>query len=162
MRGGEKQHSFNTTNLIVHLKSRHPELHQEFLKSKEEKARAPAKTSLQPLLQSFNKAKAFNSDHPKVKEIDKKIIKFIALNNQPFSVVKDAGFHWLMMHQEPRYAIPSRRFFSDVALPELQCSVSSHIVKLLGNAAHISFTPDIWTSGVGPVITLSLTAHWID
>ncbi len=137
MRGGEKQHSFNTTNLIVHLKSRHPEQQGEFLKRKEEKAPAPApaKTSQQPLLQSFNKAKAFNSDHPKVKEINKKIIEFIALDNQPFSVVEDAGFRRLMMHLEPRYAIPSRRFFSDVALPELQRSVSSHVEKLLERAA---------------------------
>ncbi|XP_051811092.1 zinc finger BED domain-containing protein 4-like [Acanthochromis polyacanthus] len=162
MRGVEKQHSFNTTNLIVHLKSRHPELHREFLKSKEEKAPAPAKTSMQPLLRSFNKAKAFNSDHPKVKEINKKIIEFIALDNQPFSVVEDAGFRRLMMHLEPRYAMPSRRFFSDVALPELQCSVSNHVEKLLANAAHISFTSDIWTSSVSPVSMLSLTAQWID
>ncbi|KAJ7995692.1 hypothetical protein DPEC_G00247210 [Dallia pectoralis] len=48
MRGGVKQHSFNTTNMITHLKSRHPEQHQDFMKSKKEKT--PAKTHKLPLL----------------------------------------------------------------------------------------------------------------
>lgn len=160
MRGGVKQQSFNTTNMITHLKSRHPEQHQDFLKSKTEKM--PAKTHQQPLLQSFDKARKYSSDHPKVKDLNDKIIEFIALDNQPFSVVEDVGFRRLMMHLEPRYAMPSRRYFSDVALPELQSVVASQIEKLLAGACHISFTTDIWTSSVSPVSMLSLTAQWID
>ncbi|ROL47291.1 Zinc finger BED domain-containing protein 4 [Anabarilius grahami] len=146
--------------MITHLKSRHPEQHQEFLKSKKEKM--PAKTHQQPLLQSFDKARKYSSDHPKVKDLNDKIIEFIALDNQPFSVVEDVGFRRLMMHLEPRYAMPSRRYFSDVALPELQSVVASQIEKLLAGACHISFTTDIWTSSVSPVSMLSLTAQWID
>lgn len=122
----------------------------------------PAKTHQQPLLQSFDKARKYSSDHPKVKDLNDKIIEFIALDNQPFSVVEDVGFRRLMMHLEPRYAMPSRRYFSDVALPELQSVVASQIEKLLAGACHISFTTDIWTSSVSPVSMLSLTAQWID
>ncbi|XP_067252965.1 zinc finger BED domain-containing protein 4-like [Chanodichthys erythropterus] len=122
----------------------------------------PAKTNQQPLLQSFDKARKYSSDHPKVKDLNDKIIEFIALDNQLFSVVEDVGFRRLMMHLEPRYAMPSRRYFSDVALPELQSVVASQIEKLLAGACHISFTTDIWTSSVSPVSMLSLTAQWID
>lgn len=115
MRGGAKRHSFNTTNLIMHLKSHHPEHHEEFLKSKQEKT-PPAKTCQQPLLQSFDKATKYSSDHPKVKALNNKIMEFIALDNQPFSVVEDVGFSRLMMYLEPRYAMPSRRYFSDVTV----------------------------------------------
>lgn len=89
-------------------------------------------------------------------------MEFIALDNQPFSVVEDVGFSRLMMYLELRYAMPSRRNFSAVALPELQSVVASHIEKLLAGASHISFTTDIWTSSVSPVSILSLTVQWID
>ncbi len=56
----------------------------------------------------------------------------------------------------------SRRYFSDVALPELYSVVYVHIEKLLADATSVSFTIDIWTSSVSPVSVLSLTAHWID
>lgn len=58
--------------------------------------------------------------------------------------------------------MPSRHYFSDVALPELQSVVSKHIEKLLTDVTHISFTTNIWTSSVSPVSMLSLTAQWID
>jgi len=64
-RGDAKQHLFNTTNMITHLKSHHPEQHQDFLKSKNGKT--------QPLLQSFDKARKYSSNHPKVKKINKTI-----------------------------------------------------------------------------------------
>ena len=97
-----------------------------------------------------------------MKALNKKIIEFIALDNQPFSVVEDVGFSRLLMHLEPRYVMPSRRYFSDVALPELQSAVSNYVEKLLTDATHISFTTDIWTSSVSPVSMLSLTAQWFD
>ncbi|KAL1278883.1 hypothetical protein QQF64_025556 [Cirrhinus molitorella] len=86
----------------------------------------------------------------------------IALDNQPFSVVEDEGFRRLINYLEPRYALPSRRYFSDVALPELYSVVYVHIEKILADATSVSFTTDIWTSSVSPVSMLSLTAHWID
>lgn len=42
------------------------------------------------------------------------------------TVVQDVGFHTLIKHVEPRYALPSRRHFSDVCLPELWCRCNSH------------------------------------
>ena len=48
-----------------------------------------------------------------MKSINTKIMEFIALDNQPCSVVDDVGFRRLV---ERRYTLPSRRYLSDVAL----------------------------------------------
>ena len=45
MRGGVKTHSFNTTNLITHLKSHHPGQYEKFVKIKQEKETLVKKSS---------------------------------------------------------------------------------------------------------------------
>lgn len=59
--------------------------------------------------------------------------------------------------------MPSRRYFSDIALPELFGQVSRHTRSLLNaNVKTLSFTTDIWTSDVSLMSMLCLTAQWID
>ena len=82
-------------------------------------------------------------------------MEFIAIDNQPFSVVDDFGFRRLVEHW---YTLISRRYFSDVALPEFHSIVETHIHELLAmGVTAISFTADIWTSNVSPVSMQSLT-----
>lgn len=55
MRGGVRRHSFNTTNLMKHLKSHHPQDQEEVLKSNiEQEKMAPAK-ACQQLLRHFKR-----------------------------------------------------------------------------------------------------------
>ena len=152
--------------MIHHLKSKHPGRHADY-----ERDTAAAATKRKVCLPSshtpsvadvFQKAKKFASDGAKAKGITTKIMEFIALDDQPFSVVEDVGFRRLMEHVEPRYTVPSRRYFSDVFLPEIY-NVSTHVHKLLAtDISNFSFTKDIWSSDVSPTSMLSLTAQWID
>ncbi|XP_061128956.1 zinc finger BED domain-containing protein 4-like [Syngnathus typhle] len=90
-------------------------------------------------------------------------MEFIALDDQPFSIVEDVGFRRLIEHIEPRYAMPSRRHFSGVCLPELFNIVATHVHELLASdITAISFTTDIWSSDVSLTSMLSLTAQWMD
>jgi hypothetical protein len=60
---------------------------------------------------------------------------------------------------EPRYTLPSRRYFSDVALPELHSIVETHIHELLAmGVTAISLTTDIWASDVSLMSITSVTA----
>lgn len=73
-------------------------------------------------------------------------MEFIALDDQPFSVVEEVGFRSLMKFNEPRYLLPSRRHFAEVCLPEIHNIVATHIHELLArDNATISFTTDIWS-----------------
>lgn len=164
-RGGSKVKNFNTTNLIRHLKNHHSAQHGEFAKltaenEKKKGEKTPQRLLTQPTLESTH---AYSRDSGKAKAITKKVMEFIALDDQPFSVVEDVGFRRLLAHIDPRYTLPSRRHLVDVALPELHQAVHSHIDGLLKeNVSSFSFTSDIWSSDVSPVSMLSLTAQWID
>lgn len=137
-RGGKKASSFNTTNLIAHLKSHH---RGEAVLSEYEAAAAssvkPKATSTTtgradvPIQQAFEKSKLFPRDSEKAKAINDKVMEFIALDDQPFCVVENPGFRALIAHLEPHYTLPSRRFFSDVSPPALCNIVASHIHNLI-------------------------------
>ena len=46
-------------------------------------------------------------------------IAFISKDLQPYSVVENEGFQNLLSILEPRYVIPSRKYFTDTAIPKL-------------------------------------------
>ncbi|KAJ8391358.1 hypothetical protein AAFF_G00089880 [Aldrovandia affinis] len=95
--------------------------------------------------------------------ISRKMIEFIALDDQPFSVVEDAGFRRLIQYLCPLYKMPSRHYFSDTALPELFNLVADRTQSVLNESkAHISCTTDILTSNVSLMSMISLTAQWVD
>ncbi len=86
-RGGPSAKTYSTTSLIYHLKSRHPERHAEYEKDTATAA-AAAKSKVHPPTPSvadfLQKTKRFANDSAKDKGITKKIMEFIALDNQPF------------------------------------------------------------------------------
>ena len=141
-RGGNKPTSFNTTNLIRHLKKEHTEEHGDSAESEKKKAE---KTPTRPLLQrTIESTQTYNPNGEKAKGITRKVMEFIGLDDQPFSVVEDVGFQRLLAHVEPCYVLPGRQYFADVALPALHQDVYTHIETLLkANVSSISFTSDI-------------------
>ena len=153
-----------------HLSAENSSPSDEVLKEYEAAAAASsakAKTATRsvevPIQQAFEKCKNFSRDSGKAKAINERVMEFIALDDQPFSVVENTGFRNLIAHLEPRYTLPSRRFFLDVSLPALYDVVATHIHNLIDkNGLDVSFTTDIWTSDVSPVSMLSLTAQWLD
>lgn len=144
----------------------HSESYAAFVQQSNEKkqqGQAALKKNTQLMLkESTEKKQKYAKDHPRAKAINRKIIECIALDNQPFSIVQDAGFTKLVEFLEPRFTMPNRKYLSDVCLPELYSVVYSHVEKLIADATSISFTTDIWSSSVSQVSMLSLTAQWLD
>ncbi|XP_041843803.1 zinc finger BED domain-containing protein 4-like [Melanotaenia boesemani] len=164
-RGGSTAKTFNTTNLIRHLKNNHLAEYGEFTRlAAQSEKKTPGAARAQLRQTTIANARPYERDSQKAKLITTKIMEFIGLDDQPFSVVEDTGFRRLLSHLEPRYLLPGRKYFMDVALPELHQTVYAHIERLLkeGLSSSVSFTTDIWSSDVSPVSLLSLTAHWID
>ena len=90
-----------------------------------------------------------------------KIMKFMALDNQPFSVEKDQKFFELVAQFQPRYLIPSRMYFSETMLPEVYNELSATVMKELAAVHHVLFTTDIWTNSHSNNSFLSMTARWV-
>jgi len=125
-RGGANMKTFNTTNLVNHLKVRHSEKFQKFQIKKDKEAQREVtksdrmqgrSTQLEGLRQLTLHAAGQKNSHvwgindPRALHIRRKIGDMIAVDNQPFSVVEDISFIKLLHSLEPRYIIPSRKYF---------------------------------------------------
>ena len=61
--------------------------------------------------------------------ITQKVLEFIVLDAQPVSAVEDEGFHRLLEGFEPRYSLPSCKYFSETGT---QFMINSTVVSVLG------------------------------
>ena len=102
----------NMTNLRAHLTRYHLEL------AAPEEVKRPKVVVLPPNQRTLDQTKMIKL--PPNSKIAKKItesIAFISKDLQPYSVVENEGFQNLLSILEPRYVIPSRKYFTDTAIP---------------------------------------------
>ncbi|XP_011409510.1 PREDICTED: zinc finger BED domain-containing protein 4-like, partial [Amphimedon queenslandica] len=170
-RGGKTTKTYNTSNLVIHLK-KHSLLYSDYLEKKkrfdeecEMTAAGPsgAGTSKQVTLQeSYNRARPWDINDKRSVRVHQKIGEMIALDFQPFPVVSDEGFKSLLHTLEPRYTLPSRRYFTDTVLTRIHQGIVSKLKQEIASAPSFSFTTDIWSTEVSDDSMISLTAHWIN
>ena len=177
-RGGETTKSFNTSNLVYHLKMKRLEDFCRFLTLKEtkeserktlKKERSEKKSlgGLQQLMLQRREdlTTPWNINDARAIAIHKKLGEMIALDGQPISVVEVIGFINLVRSLEPRYKIPSRKYLTDSLFPRIITGVKAALNKKLHtpehDVKHCSFTTDIWSNNVAHRSLLSLTAHWL-
>ena len=111
---------------------------------------------------SFCAKKIWDINDQRPLAISTKISKMIASDNQPFSIVEDQGFIEFIAHLQPHYLIPSRKYFTQDALPKLYSKIRGAIAEELDQAKLISFTSDLWTCSKSNESFISLTGHWLD
>jgi len=101
-RGGKEMKNYNTTNMRRHLETKHEvELAALLTKEKEldkdKVISGSVRSSNQPTITgTFMKSQLFSFDHPRVKEIAKKVGEIIALDSEPFNIVHHNGFTRLL------------------------------------------------------------------
>ncbi|KAM4795879.1 zinc finger BED domain-containing protein 4-like [Rhinophrynus dorsalis] len=157
-RGGTKVSAYNTSNLIKHLRLKHQSEHAEFVKGTSGSSQQQL-----TLQQTLARREKMSKENPRAIKITEALVHFIVLDDQPLSVVENKGFQRLVNVLEPKYDMPSRRYVTDVVLPQVHDQVKKHISSILHDGIKaISFTTDIWSSSVSPVSLISLTAQWID
>ena len=163
-RGGTNPKHFNTSNLRKHLQS-HEKEYKEFCEkdaAKNEEGKLKKANFKQLTLQSIaEKRKPYPSDHPRVKLLTYRIAEMISIDLQPFSVVEDTGFIRLVAELDSRFVLPSRRYLSEVVVPEIHAKAKFKVTELLQSTKYISMTTDIWTSTNCHHSFLSLTAHFV-
>ena len=131
-RGDVKAKYGNTSNLLSHLKTNHPNLYQEAIKSGKTPRIKPT-TSL-PVSQStiqetIEHTQKYKQKGKKWKELTDSITFCITKDCLPINVVEGAGFKMICF--DSRYKIPSRNQFSRIALPALCASVNNKLSKIL-------------------------------
>jgi hypothetical protein len=78
--------------------------HDSEQKQKNTKCTLPTTKQVQ-VKQSFERVRKFQRDNSKAKSVNAKIMEFIALDNQPSSVVDDVGFRRLVNPQNTVFFI---------------------------------------------------------
>jgi len=111
--GGKAAKSYNTTNLRKHLETKHPEEYRRLEAKEQEASKAKGGVRQMMMAESIEKAQPYTFDHPRAREIHKHIGEMIAVDSEPFTLVDHIGFTRLMKLIEPRYKLPSDKYFSE-------------------------------------------------
>ncbi|XP_053575545.1 zinc finger BED domain-containing protein 6-like [Bombina bombina] len=111
---------------------------------------------------AFESGQKYPPNHERVRQINFKVAKMLAIDMLPFKFVEGQGFRELMQSVVPRWQIPSRHYFSRKGVPEIHKIVLQNVGKQLEmsecNKVHI--TTDMWTSPQGADY-MTVTAHWV-
>uniref|UniRef100_A0A672JQE7 BED-type domain-containing protein n=1 Tax=Salarias fasciatus TaxID=181472 RepID=A0A672JQE7_SALFA len=141
----------NTTNLRAHVARHHQDVE---VKGKQ------ATSSSQLTLEQVTSTK-FASSSPRAAKITHSVIYYMCKDMRPLSTVEGDGFRFMMNTLEPRYTIPSRQHFTDVALPRLYKEEKTTVLDELRLAERVALTCDSWTSR-STESYVTVTAHHID
>lgn len=153
-----------TTNLLQHLKQRHAAEWERCCSLRKEQDRgspSPATTKQPSVLETFTNCIPYDKKGARWKAITDAVAMYIAKDVVPIYTVEKPGFIHLLKVLDPRYVLPSRKYFSDVALPQLYNSTRQRIAAELDGVSFYSATTDLWSSRVMQPY-LSLTLHFIN
>lgn len=153
-----------TTNLLQHLKQRHAAEWERCcsLRKEQDRGSPSTATTKQPsVLETFTNCIPYDKKGARWKAITDAVAMYIAKDMVPIYTVEKPGFIHLLKVLDPRYVLPSRKYFSDVALPQLYNSTHQRIAAELDGVSFYSATTDLWSSRVMQPY-LSLTLHFIN
>ncbi|KAI7814943.1 putative zinc finger BED domain-containing protein 1-like [Triplophysa rosa] len=89
-------------------------------------------------------------------KLDEALVRMIACDFQPFSIVEDKGFKEYSHLLDPSYSLPSRKTLSKTVMPRLYDKLRGDIMDKIKSASAVCLTTNCWTS-----LTLtSVTNEW--
>lgn len=153
----------STTNLFQHLKQRHAAEWEVCASQRREQDRSshtPAKKQT-TIVERFLNCNPYDKKGPRWKAITDSVAKYIAKDMVPIYTVEKPRFIDMIKVLDPRYVLPSRKYFAEVALPHLYNSTREKIARELEGVSFYSATTDLWSSRTMQPY-MSLTVHFIE
>ena len=149
---GQSTKSFTTMNLAYHLKTPYDEEYERYNRLKVDGDEKWKKNSTSKGMQPHCRKKAelcklWDINNPRVKKIHTKVNIMIAIDCQPVSAVDHKGSKSLIISTlEPKYLMPSRKFFSETIIPSIANRIRATIAtQLKQSAEYLSFIIDCWS-----------------
>ncbi|XP_029459515.1 zinc finger BED domain-containing protein 1 [Rhinatrema bivittatum] len=164
-------YSGNTSNLSYHLEKNHPDEFCEFVKSNTEQMReafATAFSKLKPessqqVVQETLIMKTSHSyENKKHQEMTSAVISFICEGMYPASIVDEPTFKALLKTADPRYELPSRKYFCTKAIPEKYNLVREIVLKELTDILWCGISTDMWRSENQNRLYVTLSVHFLN
>jgi hypothetical protein len=151
----------NTSNLFWHLKEHHSALYAEISPISRKGECSRNGKSQQTLENAIARSTKYSRDSPQHKDITRAVAYHIGKDGVSLSTVESAGFKHMINKLNPKYDLPSRKYFSQQAIPALYIEVHDCLLSELKQVSHCAITTDLWTScSTEPYITV--TIHYIN
>ena len=96
-------------------------------------------------LQASNRGKNYDARPPQALELNKSVTYYLA-KDMLLHTVEKPGFRHLVAKLDPKYNLPSRKYFSKQEIPSLFAQVRTDIMKKVSEANYYAATTDLWTS----------------
>ena len=97
----------------------------------------------------------------KQSKVDEELVKMIAMDFQPLSIVSDTGFRRFSKAIDPSYILPNRKTISNTLMPQLYSRIKEEVKVKVSNASAVCLTTDAWTSRTTTSF-MAVTCHFID
>ena len=136
--------SFNTSNLITHLRMKHVNEQKEFEAAATASDRKGDGPQQQTLVSSLQRKDQWDEKSEAARKMSEKIIEMTVLCNLPLSFVDNVGFRLFMAHAVPKYKVPSCKYITETTVPALKKKVMEHVsrkLKVLLDSLCIIFFP---------------------
>ena len=149
----------NTSNLLTHLRDHHPDLYAEAIPHCSHTTKA---TKHQPTLHEvIDKTKKYAPKSSRAQLLNKAVAYYIAKDMQSLYTVEKPGFRHLIHTLDPKYNLPSRKYFTKQEIPRMYSEIKEVVQGKMSGAKYFAATTDLWTSCSSHPY-LSYTVHFID
>jgi hypothetical protein len=153
-----------TSSLINHLKSKHKEIHQQFMKTTSKRPAAPS-TSSKPKTKQAKLEDCIPQNADSLnRAIEDAIVDFLSDSGVAFRVVGLASFKKLMEIANRRIKLKHPKTYARLVkakAADIKQDLLDIIAAVKGDLGCVGFTTDMWTSISGNPF-MSLTVHFID
>ena len=160
----------NISNLYLHIRTTHPVVHKDLQAEKAEKPPTKSRksehqdsedsTGQMTIKECLGKGKKLSKDSREFKELTRSVSECLAKEMLPLNTVDRAGFRAMLHTFNPRYTLPTRSYFSRVAIPSLYSETRAKIEKDL-STSKVEYFSELWSSpSMEPY--MSYTLHYID
>ncbi|XP_077417784.1 E3 SUMO-protein ligase ZBED1 isoform X1 [Vanacampus margaritifer] len=155
----------NTTNLFNHVRRQHPNHYADSQTKRrsdtwQPEAAASSKLTQPTVTQSVNKGTPYEKTSKRWREITEAVTYYLVKDMIPIKNVENEGFKRLFKVVDPRYDLPSRKFFSSTAIPRLYSECREKIEREVRTVRFFAAASDMWSSRTSEPY-LSLTIHYI-
>ncbi|XP_069800972.1 E3 SUMO-protein ligase ZBED1-like [Dendropsophus ebraccatus] len=159
----------NTSNLFHHLEHNHiiqyeqcmAQKNREAVSDQQQRPTTSKPTKQQSIKEAFTNMTNYEKDSKRWKEITEAISYYIAKDMAPIATVEHKGFKRLMKTIDRRYIVPSRKYFSQTAIPNMYQTFRKKVSDELKTVHYFAATSDLWSSRTMEPY-LSFTVHYID
>ncbi len=113
------------------------------------------------IIQAFVSCTPYERSSKMHKEITDAVMYHLCKDMVPANIVSKAGFQKMIQSLDKRYQLPSRSYFSRVAIPEMYSKCKASVELELKQVKYYATTSDMWSSRTSEPY-LSLTVHFIN